>query len=104
MVSRMVICLVLCEALWIIWVLEQPGASLMAWSQKMRRLYKPRVYARTHTWMGMFGAEIKKPTNLYSNSKAMLRGLHHPSKQISHNPSGDAAGLEPLILSYYVFL
>ena len=71
-VSRMVLLMMFIAAKRCKWVLEQPATSLMDRHPDMKVV---APWTEIRTWMGMFGATVKKPTKLFANTEMILQ-LH----------------------------
>ena len=67
LVSRLVLLLMLCTALQVIWILEQPSSSLMFLHTRLQELCARLQTFRCQTWMGAFGGPSAKSTDLLSN-------------------------------------
>ena len=73
MVSRMVLLFLIIYAIGCSWILEQPASSLMKFHDRMI-WYRDKVKTYgAQTWMGAFGAETPKSTDLLSSERSVLR-------------------------------
>jgi len=92
MVSRATILIYICEALSLLWFLEQPSTSLMILHKRFQELLKflsskkKKVWS-TRVWLGLFGAESPKPLNIYSNEPCVAH-LNKHQTQVHLPPSG----------------
>ena len=68
-VVRMCLCILFLTAMDVWNLLEQPASSVMEYFKQVVRLMLSLRMFRKHTWMGMFGHWLRKPTHLY-------RGVH----------------------------
>lgn len=70
MVGRVLILLMICQALGAWWLLEQPASSIMHCHPLFQQVLKlPGLKVRRlYTCMGWFGGPTKKPTHLYSSA------------------------------------
>ena len=94
----------------ILWLLEQPANSLML---KYRRLHRLRVLVTqlvtVKTWMGIFGVDSAKPTQLLGTGKwhvpllrKLNRQMHHFKQDgmYTHEESGAVTGGPSTLCKY----
>ena len=78
-VSRLVLLLMVCSALDVIWIVEQPQSSLLFLHKRMRQLCELLKTFSSRTWMGAYGAASAKLTMLLCNHPmvyTLQRKLH----------------------------
>ena len=76
MVARMVASILFLSSRQVLNLVEQPANSLMEWSPWFNMLMVLLSWHCKHTWLGMFNHFLKKPTQLYSPCRQILRKLH----------------------------